>query len=320
MCSWPPVRIIAVTAFSLFFILSALPARGDEAYYSGEPKLRVGGSGNVSLLKTSIRIENFSVNVKYAFKAQGKRKSSLVFALDAPSFDNRVENSTYPDRSYADLIMSLDGKRVQYKRKTLAFVNGQNITQDLDSLGFKPNDISSFNVALANTTGAPAEIIGRLRSKGYVNGDGRPLWTAKNDYEFQMEVAPRATVLYQYVYRALPGIFYVGPEDTERREVVRLVGTPWSTLQKAFGGASGIQGYNILRVMQLPLWAESWKQPPDQLDIHVAMSPVGDKDCLLVLILDGQTYSGEGSLRLILNRYNIKGPVWLAVYSPFGVH
>lgn len=320
MRSRPSFRSLAASALFLLILLVSSPACGEDAYYSGEPRLRVKGAGSVLLTKTAVRIENFNVNVKYSFKNLNKKRVPLVFSLDAPLFGNREENSAYPDRSYADLIMSLDGKRVSFSQKAAAYLNDRDVTPALEDVGLKPSDLSRFESSLASQPTAPGETLARLRARGFADANGRPLWRAKYDYEFQTEVGPRNNSVFQYVYSALPGIFYIAPEDNERREVVRLMGAPWKTIQTAFGGASGAQGFNILRVMQLPLWADSWLQPAEQLEIHISMSPVGDRNCLLALLLDGQTYSGEGSLRLVLNKYHIKGPVWLAVFSPFGVH
>lgn len=320
MSSWPFLRAVAASIFCLFFVLIACCARGEDTYYSGEPKLRVEGARSVRLLKTSIRIENFNVNIKHSFKNEGRQRARLTFNLDVPSFDNRGEGTLHPDRSYSDLIMSLDGKRVSYSANSRASLNGTDVTRELARISLRPNDVSRFDIAAGNGSALPEASATALRTDGLINAQRRPLWTAKNDYAFQTELATRAAAVYQYVYTGLPGIFYVEPDDVDRPEIVRLLGAPWNTLRNAFGGAKRIQGFTILRVMQLPLWTDSWQQPADQLEIHISMSPVGDKQCLIVLLLDGQTYTGEGRLRLVLNKYRAKKPGWLVVYSPFGVH
>lgn len=320
MKSRPFVKAMAAFALSLFLSCIAVCARGENSYYSGEPKFRVTGYNNISLIKTSVRVENFTVSVKHAFKNKARHRAGLVFTLDAPSFANIGDGSPYPDRSYSDLLMSLDGKRVLSTKNSQALVNGRDVTGTLASMGLKPNDLGLFDNQLEKRLRSSENLLARLKSQGLVNAQGRPTWSAKNEYAFKTELAPNASAVFHYVYTALPGIFYIEPEEPERAEIVKLIGTRWSTLQNAFGGVKQTQGFNILRVMQLPLWADSWQQPADQLEIHVSMSSVGDKSCLLTLLLDGQTYSGQGGLRLVLNKYTVKGPAWLVVYSPFGVH
>lgn len=320
MKSRPCIKAVAVFTLSLFFLGIAFSAYGEDSYYSGEPRFRVTGYKNISLLKTSVRIENFNVTVKHAFRNRARHRAGLAFTFDAPSFSSAGEGSPYPDRSYSDLLMSLDGKRVLYTKKSQAFFKDRDITGILAEMGVNPNDVGSFDGQRLGMTFSSTGLLPRLRSQGFVDPHGKPLWSAKNEYVFQAEIAPNDSSVFHYVYTALPGIFYIEPEEAERPVIAKLLGTRWSTLQSAFGGARRTLGFNILRVMQLPLWSDSWNQPADQLEIHVSMSSVGDRNCLVLLLLDGQTYFGEGSLRLLLNKYIVKGPAWLAVYSPFGVH
>ena len=321
MSSWPYVRSIASIALCLFCIFSVTcPARAEDRYYSGEPKLQVEGNRSVTLIKTTVRIENFNVNVKHAFKSQSRQRIDLTFTLNAPSFGNRGDDAPYPDRSFSDLIMSLDGKRVPYTTNSKAYLNNKDVTQILADVSLSPNDVGKFGISPETASPASGTVHAKLKDSGLIDSKGRPLWSAKNDYEFKMDMPPRSTAVFQYVYNGLPGIFYISPEDVDRPEISRLVGIPWNSLQGVFGDNTRIQGFNILRVMNLPFWADSWRQPAEQLEINISMSAVGDRQCLLVLLLDGQVYSGEGRLHLRLSKYQVKGPAWLAVYSPFSVH
>ena len=316
MNNWPLFRALTGILFSLLVMTAvASTACADDAYYSGEPRLRVEGSRSVTLLKTSIRIDNFAVTIRHYFDNHKRQQAKLSFVLEAPSFGNRGKGGMYPDSSYSDLSMTLDGKRVVYTRNARAFLQNRDVTDILTTFAIQPNDVGRLeNMLVSHYT-----ISSQLRAEGLINAKGLPLWTAKNEYSFEMEAAPKAPAIFQYVYSALPGIFYIAPEDRERQEITKLMGAPWSTLQTAFGGASrSTQGFNILRIMQLPLWTDSWHQPADKLEIYITMPSVGDKNCLLLLLLDGQTYLGEGSLRLVLNKRAIKKAAWLAVYSPFG--
>lgn len=320
MRSWLPVGVIAASAVLFSLLVCAVAFADAEAYYSGEPKLRISAKSKIPLpLKTTITISNFRVTVTNLIKNSSRRKDTISFTLDIPSYRSRGVGNHYPDRSFSDLTMYVNNKRAPYSRKSVAYLNGTDVTPVLAEVGLRPNDVGDIDRWTENMTDGISRSFSGLKALGLMDGHAMPQWSAKNEYRYEDEISPNANTVFQYTYTALPGIFYISSEDRDRREIANLVGTRWGTLQDRVGRATLVQGFNILRIMQVPAWSDSWQQSVEQLEIVVSMPPVNGKDCLLMILLGGQVYQGEGVLRLNLKKYRQKTPAWLLVYSPFGV-
>ena len=304
--------------FFVFMLVCPVLA-DDEAVYTGEPHLSVRqGLHPTNPLSIAMSLRNFTLTSSYVFTNTSHKTETWNILLDVPIFHNWGAGNMYPDRSFSDLTMLVDNKLVTYERKSAAFLGDRDVTDTLKQYSLHPNDLGDIDRWTEHMTGAVSESFNELKAVGIMTESAIPKWSAKNVYSYNFEILSKASAQFTYTYKALPGMRYFFADSPQWLDELHLKGLHLKTLEEACGGSDNIKKYNILRWMILPLWQEEAQEKIEQLDLYFEMSPYSDVGpSVIILGLNGKTYSGRGALRLSLSNFRQQGNAWLVVFTPY---
>lgn len=310
-----------ITLCTIFFLwIFAAPAWADDgAFYTGEPRLRMHqGRGSVKIVSAAISMDDFFVTVQYEFKNNGPEKIVLDLFLDIPPFSNRGAGNWYPDRSFSELAMSVNGETVRYQRKSIALCDGKDVTDILKEYELTPNDVGDIDRWTEHMTDAVRDSFSGLIAQGIMNEFAMPKWSAANTCTYALTLPPGKTTRLSYTYKALPGTDHYSADSPPWPKELKMPGLSAKVLEEACGGAAQYEKYQVLWWMQIPLWLEKDTDMADYFDLRIAMHPLSDTAPTVILVgTGGKIHSGKGTLRLHFDNFRQEGELWLAVFNPY---
>ena len=110
----------------LLFALPYTTLADDGAYYTGEPRLSVlQRKKPATPTSVAISVHNFVLSASYVFDNADSKPEPLKVRLDIPAYFNGGAGNWYPDRSFPELSMSINGSPVTYVRNSTAIFGGQ---------------------------------------------------------------------------------------------------------------------------------------------------------------------------------------------------
>lgn len=317
-------HISAVPLIGMILILSMLtsrPAMADGTIYTGEPRLYFNPYGpHAQVTATTIAVDNFTVSVSYALHNNAERSYEAIgFLLDIPAFYDGGPAWEFPDRSFPELSMTLGATPIPYERKATAIFQGKDVTDIIAQYGLQPNDVADTNRWYDSMTDAVSESFAELKALGIMTENATPKWLAKNQFFARTQIPPRMPMRFAYSYKALPGLYYYQseyPDQLKKSELQTFITR--DILRDACGGEEALANYNILKMMQVPLWLYDNSSTVEKLDITIDMPPVSKRaPSVIILKLNGKIHSAKGSLHLSLTDFRQQENAWLLVVTPY---
>ena len=170
-----------------------------------------------------------------------------------------------------------------------------------------------------NMTDAVSESFTELKALGIMTEYATPKWLAKNQFIARSQIPPRMPMRFSYSYKALPGLYYYQseyPDQLEKSELQTLITR--DILLGACGGEEALANYNILKLMQVPLWLYDNSNTVKKFEITIDMTPVSKRaPSVIILKLNGKIHSAKGNLRLSLTDFRQQENAWLLVVTPY---
>jgi hypothetical protein len=243
------IRTIIILVFFIIFQCDVLLA-DDGASYVGDPVFNIlCGDVKMKLLSAHISLDEDNINIKYSFLNKCNDDKILI-TIDIPPYRWEGGGNNYPDRSYSDFELLVNGNNVIYKKLQEAYYNGDNITNELAKYSIYPNDIANIDKWTDNMTDNEMEYYQPLRRKGIMSSTGFPNWEVKNAYIYSFTPNDNKIMSIEYKYTALPGYDYF---SNELKDIFLLqkMNLNWSMMTKIYGSAC--DSY-IIKWLTIPLY------------------------------------------------------------------
>lgn len=173
--------------------LTALVAQADD-FESAVPLTIAGLAKNPSLANLSVSLDGDHVDFASDLKNTSAAPQTYGFFAYTPLFQRFGEAETYDDKSFSDLIVSLDAQPVKVIGDRRAFFLGKDITAALKLAGLDP---------LPDPNDDPKVIAKVSPQFGIRLSDGQD-WQGFVSYSWTATVAPTATRTLNVRYKALP--------------------------------------------------------------------------------------------------------------------
>lgn len=309
-------------AFYLSLIASALA--DDTVVYTGEPIFKIaGGRESLKVSAVQLTIKENSVSLSYLIENTSGRDAESSVVIDIPPVLWRGAGNWYPDRSYPELQLYVNGNNVTYARKSGAFLKNKDITALLSKYGLKPNDLGDDERWTDNMT---PEIAGQyldLQKSGVFSEGDYPLpqWEARNTYTYKFIAKAKEKINIKYEYTRLPGEFYFNKDFKEGLDLLGRVGLNWESMRQKYDGGKSGDDYYRIKYMRLPLWPDYWKAQPGGIpEVNLDLQPGRDDDGKIYLIglalEDGNIINVE-SLRMSLKNFKQNGPLLIQIKPLF---
>lgn len=171
----------------------------------------------IAMKKEVLTVSHDLITVEYEFvnEAPSDVEETIVFPLPAYPAAQQDADTHYgePDR----FSVTVDGKPVAYRARTIALMGETDVTAELRRLGLTDEQIAynpEFDRKVKRLTKAQWAA---LKNGGYLDSDsGEPAWDVQVNYIWQQKFPSRQTVRVHHAYRpfaaAGPGYSYVDQE------------------------------------------------------------------------------------------------------------
>lgn len=307
----------------MFYISLIVPVSADdEVVYTGEPVCKIiSKNDSLRISEQSITIKGTQVTSSYLIKNDSDSAMEARVTIEIPPVAWRGAGNWYPDRSYSELRLYINGIKVDYTRQSRAFFQGKDITGLLSKYGLKPNDLGKDEMWTDNMT---PEIAGRyvaLQNAGALNNGPFPQWEAHNMYLYKFTMQAKEEASIRYEYTRLPGEFYFNESYAERSGLLNQVGLNWEGMRHKYDYGKSSDDYYRIKYMFLPLWPDNWKNEPNgipvvNLDIQPGLDYDGRSYLIGLALKDGSVLNKE-SLRLRLENFNQDSPLLVQIKPLF---
>ena len=319
-----PLKICTLCmSFVVFFSFPIAPAvADDEVVYTGEPVFKIiSKNDSLKILEQSITIKRTQVTSSYLIENDSGNVTEASVIIEIPPVAWRGAGNWYPDRSYSELRLYINGAKVDYTRQSKAFLKDKDITGLLLEYGLKPNDLGNDEMWAEGMTPEIAKRYVALQNAGALNDGPFPQWEARNTYLYKFTMQAKEEVNIRYEYIRLPGEFYFNESYAERSGLLNQIGLNWDDMRQKYDGGKSSDDYYRIKYMFLPLWPGSWKNAPKGIPVvNLDIQPGRDSDgrkYLIALALKGGSVLGKESLRLKLENFNQDSPLLIQIKPLF---
>jgi len=201
-------------------LLLAWPAAADDSSAGAAPgALAAEPAGAVTLSAATLSLDGDEVRLALTVAVRG---SGATMRLDLPAFGWLGEADAYPDRSFPDLRLELDGRAAAVRSGFTATANGRDVTEAVRAAGVDPFAIAATPPVIAAPPGRE-DAVARLVAAGAAQRAPEGLlatWTAARWLSLPV---PAGTHRLTLRYTALPA-FALLPQG--RTPAARLANTP----------------------------------------------------------------------------------------------
>lgn len=289
------MKIFCFAVGLIFFAVTA--QANDSAVETAVGGLKLRREHSVLMEKERLFISKEVVRVEYLFRNTSEESITSEVAFPIPAFAYVFDDR---GRSFSDFKAWIDGKPVHVDKEVRAYVNGQEVTDDLCQAGinienfgyFSPdndnNEIKNLNPEIRNRLVE----IGALTPQNIEESSMSfwPNWTTEMKYHWSQTFPPGTGVRIKHEYQ--PGVGYSGAQVTNCSEQVsdsciserNFSKLKKRVLEKTLKDPNGVNYYFF------PLWvsyilttANTWQTPIMDFELVVQ----GDKDEIVAFCWDG---------------------------------
>lgn len=255
--------------------------------------------------------------------------STLEYTM--PVYSNNGLFWWYPDRSFRELEIHLNGKHIEYNKSTQALFGNYDITEELGAYGLDPNLIGE-NSGLTGTS----ENIRRyseLINKKYFSilddyGDSVPAliprWNAANRYWVTFTSAAGDKIDLTYKHILFPGIydFNLSPANTNlptapAQFALKRIKLTTLDLSNLFGSVNDNRHHVFISWYIIPVANFAQYVKVGSVTVKVSSGsdlPVNsDKRIIFVRLGDSHIYSGSNEIEIHEENYIFENDIWVIV-------
>lgn len=318
-------KINVLCIFIFIFLFLANSASADDAVvYTGEPVFKIASKNeNIKISEVNLTIRDNRISLGYLIENNSDRDAKITVTIDIPPVSWRGAGNWYPDRSYSELQLYINGSNVDYTRESRAILKNEDVTALLSKYRLKPNDLGDDERWTDRMTPKIAGQYLDLQKVGIFSHGDYPLpqWEACNTYIYKFISKAKEKINIKYEYTRLPGEFYFNKEDQDGLNLLSQLGLNWEGMRQKYDGAKSSDDYYRIKYMNLPLWPGNWKALPDgipmvNLDIQPGLDHDG-KNYLVGLALQDGNIFGTASLHMKLKNFKQDSPLLIQIKPLF---
>jgi hypothetical protein len=268
----------------------------------------------------NINITKDAVTTSYHLQNTGAEDYSCVLAFTSPVTSWRGWSENNPDRRYAELAVTVNGKPVSYNNRSTAFLNGRNVTDTLAHYGISPDIAGRPDHWLQNTPQSRT-LYAELIEKGFFRKDVlhspienllsygeawqvggtyplEPTWSVKNTYSWTQAFPATVVQDISYMFRPMWGAEIANYCSSFPLSIVSSLS--WEHVAKGLGLDEKLMEEEqfIIRWLILPADSILWNDIQGVVSIEADFSDDKGSSPLVFLSFGDQSMSGVGRVKI----------------------
>ena len=330
---WQALKCSLYFVFSILFcVCLSLPAQADDgAMYTGDPRFTVVQQGAA----IRARKATFTYSMKqlhspsamnrlvatYVLENTSSKKENMQLIFTVPECTWAGFDNWYPDRSYSDLRLVIDGVQVPYEASRKAVRNGKDITHVIQSYGLAPLAITDIDRWTEELTEFTKQKIAPLVAMGLFSENFEPLWTVQNTYSYSLAVPPGKTAHIEYSYANQWGASIVSCEEEGLEALGAEMGIDMHGVLANYGASANHTRYFYFNWLKIPVWSTDWEHGIDvvtlqvTIDAHAELLPT-DEARMIVVSMNNTVWNSKKELQLTQHHVDQAGALPLLILAP----
>jgi hypothetical protein len=269
-----------------------------------------------------------NLEVSYDFVCISKNKMTTILEFIIPAYRYNGPAWWYPDRSFQEIELQLNEKKMSFNRITRALFGDKDITQELTAFGISPNVIDGEMQASDGNIQRYSDLIAKKYMSLLEIAPNEAIlihhWVTTNRYWISFDSMPGEKVRLSYRHRLLPGASTIRLQENPYTDDIsndnlleRLKVTPKNIMAMLDG--RGKYGYANMHWYTIPIANFIQDKKSKIVKININSDDYeetdGNKRIIFVKFDNNNIYSAYKNMSIELKNYIIENDIFIVVFD-----